>query len=134
MLRIAGNSKTSSTSKIRKITATKKNRRDKGVRDNLFGVNPHSKGLSFSRSSKVFLESSIPNIKRITLNRLFTIKNVINFIKFKIVVKTFFRWQWNIFIKLNPKILVRNNIIYYYNVWNIMVYINLIPYKHQKII
>ena len=91
ILIIAGKSKTSSTSKMRKITATKKNRRDRGVRDNLFGVNPHSKGLSFSRSSKIFLESNMPKAKRSTLNIVLTIKNIINFIKSKIVMKTFFR-------------------------------------------
>ena len=39
-----------STSKIKKIIAIKKNRIEKGKREELNGVNPHSKGESFSRS------------------------------------------------------------------------------------
>ena len=38
-----------STSKIKKITARRKNRREKGVRAVWFGSNPHSYGLAFSR-------------------------------------------------------------------------------------
>lgn len=40
-----------STSKIKKIIVIKKNRREKGSRAKDLGVNPHSKGLSFSRST-----------------------------------------------------------------------------------
>jgi hypothetical protein len=40
-----------STSKIRKITAIRKNRNENGNRAELFGSNPHSKGEDFSRSS-----------------------------------------------------------------------------------
>jgi hypothetical protein len=39
-----------STSKIKKIIAIKKNRRENGKRDELKGSNPHSKGDIFSRS------------------------------------------------------------------------------------
>lgn len=39
-----------STSKIKKITAIKKNRNEKGIRADLFGSNPHSNGDLFSRS------------------------------------------------------------------------------------
>jgi len=45
-----------STSKIKKITAIKKNCNEKGIRAELLGSKPHSKGLFFSRSIKVFLE------------------------------------------------------------------------------
>ena len=45
-----GNNKTISTSKIRKITANKKNRRENGNRADPIGSNPHSKGDLFSRS------------------------------------------------------------------------------------
>ena len=44
-----------STSKIRKITAIKKNRREKGSRADPLGSNPHSNGEFFSRSEIVFL-------------------------------------------------------------------------------
>jgi len=37
-------------SKTKKITASKKNRREKGMRAEFLGSNPHSKGESFSRS------------------------------------------------------------------------------------
>ena len=46
----AGNRRTISTSKIRKIIANKKNRKEKGKRADLIGSNPHSKGDLFSRS------------------------------------------------------------------------------------
>lgn len=45
-----GRSKTISISKTRKITANRKNRREKGIRADLFGSNPHSNGEAFSRS------------------------------------------------------------------------------------
>ena len=40
-----GNNKINSTSKIKKISATRKNRRDIGVRGSSLGKNPHSNGL-----------------------------------------------------------------------------------------
>lgn len=45
-----------STSKIKKIIAIKKNWIEKGIRAELLGSNPHSKGLLFSRSIKLFFE------------------------------------------------------------------------------
>jgi hypothetical protein len=44
-----GNIKAISTSKIKKIIAIKKNRKEKGSRDELKGSNPHSNGELFSR-------------------------------------------------------------------------------------
>lgn len=41
---IIGKIKTISTSKIKKIIAIKKNRKENGNRDDLIGSNPHSKG------------------------------------------------------------------------------------------
>lgn len=38
-------------SNTRKITASKKNRREKGSRAEFLGSNPHSNGLDFSRSA-----------------------------------------------------------------------------------
>lgn len=48
---MAGNRRTISTSKIKKITARRKNRREKGSRAELIGSNPHSNGDLFSRST-----------------------------------------------------------------------------------
>lgn len=45
-----------STSKIKKIIAIKKNRRENGIREELIGSNPHSKGELFSRSKIDFLD------------------------------------------------------------------------------
>jgi len=47
---IIGNIKAISTSKIKKIMAIKKKRRENGIREELKGSNPHSKGEVFSRS------------------------------------------------------------------------------------
>lgn len=51
-----GRSNAISTSKIRKITAIRKNRREKGRRAEPFGSKPHSKGEFFSRSLIDFFE------------------------------------------------------------------------------
>ena len=47
---IIGRIKAISTSKIKKIIAIKKNRIEKGFREELKGLNPHSKGEIFSCS------------------------------------------------------------------------------------
>ena len=56
-----GNSSTISTSKIRKIIARRKNRREKGSRADFIGSNPHSKGDLFSRSLVVRLDKTNPS-------------------------------------------------------------------------
>lgn len=43
-----------STSKIRNTTAIRKNRKENGNRDELFGSNPHSNADGFSRSMRFF--------------------------------------------------------------------------------
>ena len=43
-----GSKRATSTSKIKKITASKKNRRENGVRAEFFGSKPHSKGVRVS--------------------------------------------------------------------------------------
>jgi hypothetical protein len=53
---VIGSSKAISTSKIRKITAIKKNRSENGSRADLLGSSPHSNGELFSRSSIIFFE------------------------------------------------------------------------------
>ena len=47
---MAGRIKVNSMSKIRKITAIRKNWIENGSRAELIGSNPHSKGEGFSRS------------------------------------------------------------------------------------
>jgi len=61
-MRGAGRSSVISTSKIKKMTATKKNRREKGRRADLLGSKPHSKGEIFSRSREVFFEISCATV------------------------------------------------------------------------
>jgi len=62
---IIGNISAISTSKIKKIIAIKKNRKEKGIRDELKGSNPHSNGDVFSRSYKDFFETKLLNIMTI---------------------------------------------------------------------
>jgi hypothetical protein len=59
---IRGNRRAISTSKIKKITAIKKNRKEKGSREDLLGSNPHSKGELFSRSIIDFLDRRVARI------------------------------------------------------------------------
>jgi hypothetical protein len=63
--RTKGNIKTNSTSKTKKINATRKNRIENGNRAPNLGVNPHSKGLVFSKSGRTFIpkEQPKPNTK-----------------------------------------------------------------------
>ena len=58
----AGKSKTISTSKIRKIIARRKKRKEKGSRADLIGSKPHSKGEFFSRSLKARLDNTHPSV------------------------------------------------------------------------
>ena len=59
----AGITRAISISNTRKITANRKNRVEKGIRADLLGSNPHSKGDDFSRSISVRIESTEPAIK-----------------------------------------------------------------------
>lgn len=68
-------------SKIKKITATRKNRRERGVRGRRTGVNPHSKGLIFSRSVFTRLAIDLPKAVSKTLNKYENPKSNINFNK-----------------------------------------------------
>lgn len=58
MANTRGKSKVISTSKIKKITAIKKNRRENGRRPDPFGSKPHSKGDLFSRSEIVLNDNT----------------------------------------------------------------------------
>ena len=50
MIKGSGRISAISMSKTKKITAKRKNRSENGIRADLFGSNPHSKGEDFSRS------------------------------------------------------------------------------------
>lgn len=54
-----GKIKAISTSKIKKITVIRKKWREKGIRAEDLGSNPHSKGEHFSRSINDFLDRII---------------------------------------------------------------------------
>jgi len=69
-LKAKGKIKTSSTSKIKKTKHKRKNRIEKGNRALSLGVNPHSKGLSFSWSLRAFLESLAPAKRTTPLKRV----------------------------------------------------------------
>ena len=72
-----------STSKIRKITAIRKNRREKGIRADPLGSNPHSKGEFFSRSLIVFLdrieERAIRRLEMVKITRIQAERSMIIF-------------------------------------------------------
>jgi hypothetical protein len=57
-----------STSKIKKIIAIKKNRIEKGYRDEFKGLKPHSKGVSLFRSINIFLDKI--DAKSITIEEI----------------------------------------------------------------
>jgi hypothetical protein len=56
---IIGMIKAISTSKIRKIIAIKKKRIEKGYREELSGLNPHSKGVILFRSISIFFDKVV---------------------------------------------------------------------------
>lgn len=62
---IKGKIKINSTSKIKKIIEIRKNRIEKGIRAENLGVNPHSKGLNFSRSAEDRKPRANLNVSRI---------------------------------------------------------------------
>jgi len=76
IVKIKGINRVISTSKIKKITAIKKNCKEKGKRAALLGSNPHSNGEAFSRSINLFLE-----IVNEIIIRIKAIVNNIRFIK-----------------------------------------------------
>lgn len=70
---IKGSNSAISTSKMRKITAIKKNRKEKGSREDLLGSNPHSKGDLFSRSTIEFLDNKEAKSMTIEVIKISTI-------------------------------------------------------------
>jgi hypothetical protein len=72
-----GNNNKISTSKIRKINATKKNRKEKGNRLSSLVENPHSKGLFISRSiNTFFLIACVANTKTTASKNLTTLNKI----------------------------------------------------------
>ena len=94
-----GRIKAISTSKIKKIIAIKKNRIEKGSRDEFKGLNPHSKGESFSRSIIFFFDRIVESI--ITINAI-KIKKIAVINKFKII-----------YIKLSLNLMIGSHIYFY---------------------
>lgn len=71
IIKIKGINKVISTSKIKKITAIKKNCNENGIRAEDFGSKPHSKGDLFSRSENVFFEIKLAiNITIIEITKI----------------------------------------------------------------
>lgn len=86
-IKIIGKIKAISTSKIRKIIAIKKNRIEKGKREEFIGSKPHSKGEDFSRSIKAFLDNKEAKIMTIIAIAI-TIRAIKN--RFKIIYTKIF--------------------------------------------
>lgn len=81
-VKIIGRISAISTSKIKKMIAIRKNRIEKGRRDEFIGLNPHSNGESFSRSEIFFFPKIVD--RAITINAIIKITQaIIN--KFKII-------------------------------------------------
>jgi hypothetical protein len=82
MAGMAGKIRINSTSKIRKIKAMQKNRIEKGRRAENLGVNPHSKGLVFSKSVLYLNLQTFPKTRRtedkIKANNTMTEKKIKN--------------------------------------------------------
>jgi hypothetical protein len=89
---IRGSNKVISTSKIKKITAIKKNCNEKGIRADDLGSNPHSNGELFSRSIKVFLEIMFAII--IIINEIINISREIVIITIIIYTNFFRSFDW----------------------------------------
>lgn len=93
---IIGKIKAISTSKIKNTIAIKKNRREKGSREDLFGSNPHSNGEDFSRSLNAFFERI--DASNITIIEIIKIKVIINSIELIIYIKWFKPYDWKSYI------------------------------------
>lgn len=91
-----GNRRVISTSKIKKITAIKKNWSENGIRADDFGSNPHSKGDLFSRSINVFFEMIVAIIIiSIVIKNVRITREMISNIIYTNLVRSF-DWKSNI--------------------------------------
>jgi hypothetical protein len=74
----AGKIKVNSTSKIKKMTAIRKNWIENGSRAELIGSNPHSNGDGFSRSENSFLDKEkLITIRANEIVRITTVTKII---------------------------------------------------------
>jgi hypothetical protein len=96
-----GRSRAISTSKIRKITAIKKNRSENGSRAGFLGSNPHSNGDLFSRSSILFLDSIVVSIIINTDNKMVIDVIVAIIVIIYLVLIKRFDWKSNILFILD---------------------------------
>lgn len=95
----SGKRRVISTSKIKKITAIRKNRREKGSRADPFGSNPHSNGDLFSRSEIIFFE----RIEAIIITKVEIKKMIITAVEIIIIV----------FSKIHLVLLVGSQLYFY---------------------
>lgn len=93
---IIGKIKAISTSKIKKIIAIKKNRIENGIREELEGSNPHSKGDLFSRSEIDFLDNN--DAKLITIIEIIIVIEPMIKIEKIIYTKLFSPYDWKSYI------------------------------------
>jgi hypothetical protein len=92
---IIGMRRAISTSKIKKIIAIRKKLMENGMRENLFGSNPHSNGEFFSRSKNLFLDRIVDRII-IIVDRINVIILIINLIFITYIISKSFNWKLNI--------------------------------------
>lgn len=96
IIKIIGRINAISTSKIKKIIVIKKNRSEKGIRDDDFGSKPHSKGDAFSRSTIVFFDKiEANNITIIEINIIIKLIVKIEKIIYTIIYRPY-DWKSNI--------------------------------------
>ena len=86
IIKIIGKINAISTSKIKKIIVIKKNFKEKGIREEDIGSNPHSNGDLFSRSEYLFLDKIVASIittidNKIIINDIKVIEKIIYIIK-----------------------------------------------------
>lgn len=98
---VIGNNNAISTSKIKKITAIRKNRSENGSRALDLGSNPHSKGDLFSRSSICFFDNIVAIIIIIVDNSIIMMAEYIVNIIIYLVTYKLFDWKSNILIILD---------------------------------
>jgi hypothetical protein len=91
-----GKIKAISTSKIKKIIAIRKNRIEKGNREEFIGLNPHSKGDNFSRSIIFFFDKIEDS--NITTNAIINNKKQIINKLIIIYIKIFKLYDWKSYI------------------------------------
>lgn len=90
IIKIIGKIKAISTSKIKKIIVIKKNRNEKGKREEDLGSNPHSNGEDFSRSTKVFFDNiDAKNITKIEINIIIILIVIIDKIIYTILYRPY---------------------------------------------